>query len=312
MLRTEADGDVDEARPAVSVVVAVRNDRDGLDETLRALHHQDTCTRGLEIVVVDDGSCDGTAAVARRYPDVQVILLPSSHGSYFARNRGLEAARGRIIAITDADCRPRPDWIRRGAAVLDRDETRIVGGHIVMPLGEHPSLASMVDAMVHLDQERYVKEQGTAVTANLFASAATFRSVGGFDERLRSSGDFEWTRRAVRAGHELVFARDVVVEHPPRTTASSLVRKARRVGTGARMAAHEGLSSFRPLYLSPRCLVPAGRARSRARLQEHGADPRGLTWLVLGILQVFLLQIPQAWAQLTEDLRWWKDRLIRR
>ena len=293
----------------VSVIIAVRNDADGLEATLRALDAQDLAHERFEIVVVDDASDVDLSGVTRVHDNVTLISLGEQSGSYFARNRGLEVARGDVIAVTDADCRPRPDWLAAGVRYLSRDPTVIVGGHIAMPLGARPTIAAQVDAMVHLDQERYVTEEGGAVTANLFAGAATFQEVGGFDERLQSSGDLEWTRRARRAGHALVYAPDAIVVHPPRTSAKALWTKARRVAQGGQQASREGLASARPLYLSPSWAIPRHRVRGRIRLREQGIRPDGVRAAILLAAQIALIQFPQAYFSLVADVRYAWSRL---
>lgn len=298
-----------DTNPDVSVIIAVRDDVEGLEATLLALEAQKLSPDRYEIVVVDDASEVDVACVTRRYSNVTLISLDQPRGSYAARNRALKAARGMAIAVTDADCRPQPDWLEAGLRYLLRDPTVVVGGHITMPLGANPPLAAQVDVMVHLDQERYVTEEGGAVTANLFASAATFRDVGGFDERLRSSGDLEWTRRAVRAGHPLVYAPEVIVVHPPRTSAKALWTKARRVAEGGQRALHEGLVQARPLYLSPSWAIPRHRARGRIRLREHGVRPGHLHAAILLGAQIVLIQLPQAYFSLVADVRFAWARL---
>jgi glycosyltransferase involved in cell wall biosynthesis len=293
---------------AVTAVVAVRNDPVGLNHTLAALRDQSLDAGQFEVVVVDDASSDGTAAVARTFAGVRVIVMNDRRGSYAARNRGLALARGRYIAITDADCRPHPDWLEQGLSYLARDEQAVIGGHISMPLPQRPSLAAMVDVIHHLDQQRYVEESGCAVTANLFASAATFASVGGFNDRMQSSGDVEWTRRARLAGHRLVFAPEAVVVHPPRSEARALLRKARRVAEGGRAANRQGLLAGRAPYLDPWCLVPWQRERGRLRLRENGADPGPIRWLLVGLAQVSLVQVAQAAYALAADIRAWRGR----
>ncbi len=290
--------------PDVSVVIAVRNDAEGLRDTLSALAGQDFGDDRFEVIVVDDGSTDRTREVARAFSFVHLIERAESGGSYVARNEGLRSARGKVIAITDADCQPDRGWLSAGWESLATDSTKVIAGFIRMPLEPSPSIAAMVDVMRHLDQERYV-QGGSAATANLFAAAETFEHVGPFDERLRSSGDAEWTRRAARLGHELVFDPAVAIVHPPRTTARALLRKARRVGEGNRAASRAGIMVSKPPYLSIWCLVPYGRDRGRERLRANGVDPGSLTWLTLAFAQVALVQLPQALYGLRADLRVW-------
>jgi glycosyltransferase involved in cell wall biosynthesis len=294
----------DNDRPLVSTVIAVRNDADGLAHTLAALSAQTLPADRFEVIVVDDASTDATADVARSHAGVRLISMGAAQGSYVARNRGLEAARGAVIAITDADCRPEPHWLERGAARIGADPSAVVGGHIRMPLNGSRTLAAMVDVVNHLDQERYVDE-GCAVTANLFAAADTFRAVGCFDERLQSSGDVEWTRRAAGAGHPVVYAPETVVVHPPRTSARVLLRKARRTAEGMRVANRRRLLDTPRPYFDYRVLIPSHRDRWPVRLRENGIRPGRIGLLAVGVGQVALVQLPHVLYALAADARVW-------
>jgi glycosyltransferase involved in cell wall biosynthesis len=293
--------------PKLSTIIAVHNDAPGLARTLTGLAAQTLPADQFEVIVVDDASTDETPAVAASYDGVTLVTLDSRRGSYVARNRGLAQARGRFIAITDADCRPDTRWLERGVSYLAQDESAVLAGHISMPLTERPTLAAMVDVIHHLDQKRYV-EEGCAVTANLFASSATFDAVGGFNEALLSSGDVEWTRRAHDSGHRLVYAQGAIVVHPPRTSARALLRKGRRTAEGMRAANRQGILHTRRPYLDPWCLRPQHRVRGRARIRESGADPSPLRWLAVRVAQVALVQLPPVLYALAADLRVWRSR----
>ena len=110
--------------PTVSVVIPARNDAVALERCLTALGDQ--LMPPLEIVVVDNGSTDATAAVARQHgarvvPEVRV-------GIPMAAATGYDAARGEVIARLDADSRPGPDWVARVAHVMATSSRPAVTG----------------------------------------------------------------------------------------------------------------------------------------------------------------------------------------
>jgi glycosyltransferase involved in cell wall biosynthesis len=296
------------AVPTLSTIIAVHNDAAGLAHTLNGLAAQTLPADQFEVIVVDDASTDETPVVAASYGGVRLVKLTSRRGPYVARNHGLAEARGRFIAITDADCRPDTRWLERGISHLADDESAVIGGQIKMPLSRKPTLAAMVDVIHHLDQERYV-EESCAVTANLFASSATFDTVGGFNEQLQSSGDIEWTTRAHRSGHRLVYAPGAIVVHPPRASARSLLRKGRRTAHGMRTANRQGILDTPTPYLNPRFFKPLHRARGRNRIRESGADPGGLRWFAVGVAQVALVQLPPVLYSLAGDISVWRSGL---
>jgi hypothetical protein len=94
-----------EAAIDVSVVVPFYNAERSVEDCIAALRAQTLAPPRYEIIMVDNNSTDGSADLVRKYPDVR-LLSEEKQGSYAARNRGVAAARGAIVAFTDADCRP--------------------------------------------------------------------------------------------------------------------------------------------------------------------------------------------------------------
>ena len=95
----------------VSIVIPTFNGASRIARTLEALRSQ-SFEGEMEIIVVDDGSRDATAAVVRSFDGVRLLSQPN-RGPAAARNHGARAARGEILLFTDDDCIPQPDWIQR-------------------------------------------------------------------------------------------------------------------------------------------------------------------------------------------------------
>ncbi|HDH03147.1 MAG TPA: glycosyltransferase [Actinobacteria bacterium] len=96
----------------ISVVVPFHNVERYIENCIRALlsqHYPQDC---YEIILVDNDSTDGTAAIVRRYPRVRLLSEPKA-GAYAARNRGVAESGGEIIAFTDSDCSPQEDWLQK-------------------------------------------------------------------------------------------------------------------------------------------------------------------------------------------------------
>jgi hypothetical protein len=173
--------------PLVSVIVPVYNDADRLRTCLHALAQQTYPDSRLEIIVVDNGSTDGSATVAARFPRVRVESEPTV-GSYAARNRGIGVATGEVLAFTDADCIPTRDWVAEGVAHLARvPRCGLVAGriHIYPREGDRPTTVELYESLFDFDQHRFVEHGRFGVTANLFTYAAVVREVGSFDPSLR-------------------------------------------------------------------------------------------------------------------------------
>lgn len=217
----------------VSVVIPVRDDAERLAVCLDALSRQ-TFSGELEIVVVDNGSACTPADVVARHANAR-LLEESRPSSYAARNTGAAAARGDVLAFTDSDCVPAPDWVERGCAHATAGERPVfVGGRVVVRPRDPaaPTVAEAYDLLHAFPQETYVRTLHFSTTANLFVTRAAFDLVGPFDHELVSSGDWEWGRRAHAKGVEPVYADDVVVSHPARRSWAEAYAKACRIQLG--------------------------------------------------------------------------------
>lgn len=263
--------------PHVSVIVAARNAERVIPSLLAALNAQTLPRERFEVVIVDDASRDQTThEVAQHNGDARLIALPETHGAYAARNRALREATGDVIAITDADCLPAPDWLERLLAALEHHDG--VGGRIRTRLPEDPPLPALVDAARRLDQQLFLDE-GFVAFANFACHRRLIDEVGPFNEQLRSNGDREWCLRAVARGATFGYAQDAIVDHPPRTTAREVVAcfwrrgvgrgRTALVGTGPAVARRRNWST-RSEYL-PAALDPANHPAAR-RLREAGFE----------------------------------------
>lgn len=248
-------------RPEVSVVIPVRDGAATIAATLDALAAQEGAPP-FEVIVVDNGSRDATAAVARQHPVGPIVVSEERPGSYAARNRGIGAARGTIIAFTDADCLPRPGWLRSACEAL-ASGADLVGGRIEAVAGPAPNRWAEYDGRRYLDQRRFVERMGFAATANLVVKRSVFDDVGPFDPELFSGGDLEWTRRAAAAGHRLVYSDEAAVGHQPRSSLRSTWALHRRLGAGIAVLATKGVELGPSAPAPPREQEPAWVRRRR-------------------------------------------------
>jgi GT2 family glycosyltransferase len=210
----------------VSVIVPHYHDLLALDLCLSALVEQ-AYPHTFEIIVADNASPEGEAAVAETIAGRAMLILVPARGAGPARNGGVAASSGDLLAFTDCDCVPEADWLSRGLAALDRGD--LVGGRMSVLVQDpaSPRPAEAFEQVFAFDNERYVREMGFTVTANLFCRRETFDKVGGFC--TGASEDLEWCQRAGAAGYKLVYEPLAVVGHPARRTWAELQTKWRRL-----------------------------------------------------------------------------------
>jgi glycosyltransferase involved in cell wall biosynthesis len=233
----------------VSVVVPAYNAAATLAEALEALAGQDY-DGPYEVVVADNGSTDGTAAVASRAaPALDVTLVDASHvaqGAGPARNAGVAVSRGDLIAFADADDVADEGWLRALVAAAPRFD--LVAGPY-----EYESLNSPVVQRwpKPWPMDRIPVSEGFlrfALGGNLAVWRDVFDSLGGFAAGRSKDVEFSW--RAQFAGGRLGFAREAVMHHRSRSEMRAYARQ--RYGWGK--ASCRLYRQFRPQGLRRRPL----------------------------------------------------------
>lgn len=218
----------------VSVIVPVFRGMGELEHCLACLAAQTLPADSVEIIVVDNGSNPGIQSLLAQYPSF-TLLEEKQPGSYAARNTGLAHAHGEIVAFTDADCQPDPDWLEAGLERLYKDrEADLIGGRVrlIFATGDARTLTERYERLTAFPQQRYVEELDFAVTANLFVRRGVLDELNGFEASLQSGGDRDFGQRAKAAGFRLVYEETAVVAHPSRANMKELLVKARRVAHG--------------------------------------------------------------------------------
>lgn len=228
----EASADSSAAPPDVSVIIPVRDGGQALERCLEAVWAQDPGHWRFEVVVVDNGSPEDTRRRVGRFPGT-TLHFERRPSSYAARNLGIDCSRGRFLAFIDADTEPQPGWLRAGAdALAANGGPWLAAGAVEIILPEDPSLHALYDKMHNLTQERYVREGGFGVTANLFVPRGLAEQAGRFQEDWVSGADVDFSRQAQRAGGRIIYLPDAAVHHPARSTLAEFRSKKIRTGRG--------------------------------------------------------------------------------
>ena len=215
-----------------SVIVPVYNHWHLVPKLLKGMEMQELASDQFELILIDNGS-DGIPTDLEM-PVWCVLIECETPGSYAARNAGIGVARGHLLAFTDADCVPTPQWLSTAWKSWSKMQSRslLAGGVSVEPADWNTmSVSEMYDVVLGLPQQRYVRN-GYAVTANLLIPRLAFEEVGLFDSGRFSGGDADFCRRATARGWFLGYCDDVRVRHPARQKLEELSTKQRRVVGG--------------------------------------------------------------------------------
>lgn len=212
----------------ISVIVPARNAEKMLESCLQALIHQQGLYFGqdYEVIVVDDGSSDGTAQVAQE-TGVKLITI-AHHGPAAARNAGARVANGQILAYTDADCIAAPTWL------LDLSHPFYTSDIVGVKGVYRTSQQELIARFVQLEYEyKYVRMRKLAYIDFIDTNNAAYRTDiflenGGFDESfpVPSVEDQEFSFRLARKGYHMIFEPQACVFHQhDRTLLEYLSRK---------------------------------------------------------------------------------------
>lgn len=226
--------------PRISVIVPHYNDLPALDACLAALEAQSQARDTFEIIVADNASPVDPSALEQAIAGRARLVTVPEKGAGPARNGGVAASSGALLAFVDCDCLPEPRWLEEGIAALARHD--LAGGRMIVTVGRNRAITGpeAFESVFAFDNRRYVEEEAFTVTANLFCPRALFDAVGGF--RNDVSEDKDWCHRARDAGYRIGYAERAIAGHPARVSWAELRNKWRRLN-----AETYGLFRLKPL-----------------------------------------------------------------
>lgn len=214
----------------VSVIIPVYNDSKRLKKCLHGLEHQTYGREHYEVVVVDNNSTEDLKSIVAKFQQAH-YQFESQAGSYAARNKGIQHAKGQIFAFIDSDCLPQPHWLEAGVDALQDSSADIAGGQVTFTFSSAKGPAELYDSVTNMQIKENIETRKVSKTANLFVYRYVFDKIGYFPGHLTSGGDVLWTHKATNASFKLIYAPRAEVFHPARTF-WPLMQKQYRVGGG--------------------------------------------------------------------------------
>ncbi len=209
----------------ISVIVPVYNEEKRLEACIKSLLDQTLPRSAYEIILVDNGSTDKSVEIIKKFP---VIYLSEGIASpYRARNTGVRAARGEILAFVDSDCRVDSNWLKNGMKCLDQFD--LVTSNILPDHSERHYLR------LHDEISRGIRDSKRSVfvlNCLFFVKKTTFENIGGFEDDLISAADGILFREAKRLGYSIGTSEDTIVYHAV-DSLTERIKRSFREGLGA-------------------------------------------------------------------------------
>jgi cellulose synthase/poly-beta-1,6-N-acetylglucosamine synthase-like glycosyltransferase len=279
--------------PSVSVIVPVRDGESTIADCLDAILTTDYPPDRREVLVVDNGSGDGTADLIRSRP-VRYLHEPR-RGVSNARNRGIAESRGEILAFVDADCLVEPQWLAELVRPLEDPEVGAVAGDLQHVAPTTPAERQAARLLGNWQRFAFSSNPAYPITANAAYRRDVIERIGGFDPHMTRAQDVELGLRfQERSGRRLAYAERATARHRNRTTQVGFFRQQLGWAYGAGLVG----AKFEAMGGEP---VKPPRAREIAR------TVRGLDIvLIAGLRQRGRREwIEDAWFDLLRQVAWW-------
>jgi GT2 family glycosyltransferase len=285
--------------PAVSVVVCSYNGGRTLAQCLQSLMRLEY--PDYEIILIDDGSTDNTAEIAARFPDVRTIRQ-ANQGLSAARNVGLHAARGSIVAYVDSDAYADPHWLAHLVAQLERSGADAVGGPNLAP--EDGRISACVAAApgqpMHVLESDQVAEHIPG--CNMAFRREALQAINGFDPQfLKAGDDVDVCWRLQQAGYWITFAPGAFVWHHRRQSPRAYLRQQAGYGEAEALLRFKHPDRYN------------GRGQGKWRGVLYGPSLQGLVvgqpiiyhgTFGTGLFQTIYQPGPAHWAMVPSTLEW--------
>ena len=201
----------------VSIVIPTYNRKESLKKALESLFNQTYPKDKYEIIVCDDyKSTDGTKKMVKELMNVSPCELryfkvkSKYKGPAYARNIGIENARGEIIGFTDDDCVTSPTWIEQAIPYFENGRIGAVQGCVeaqVYKANKLEKIFKITSSITHTE------DTGHYVTANMFFRRKAIIEAGCFDPELMRGEDTDLAYRVKKRGYEIPFCENVIVYH---------------------------------------------------------------------------------------------------
>jgi GT2 family glycosyltransferase len=201
----------------LSVVVSIHDSERTLSQILSAIRASELPRDSYEIIVVDDASVDGSVAIAARYADTVVKLKGHRSGPAYARNRGVELARGQVIAFVDDDVVVRPDTLPRMLATLaERPDVDAVSASHADSSGAPNFVSQYWNLLLRFGEQRHSGRCAQFAPGCGAVRRKAFLNAGMYDEWRFATAcleNIELGERLLGAGHEVLLSSELTVTH---------------------------------------------------------------------------------------------------
>ncbi len=277
----------------ISVIIPIYNAEAFLEKLFQCFDKCDFHPND-EIILIDNNSTDRTNQICedkcKERPDLyRLFKYTLKADSYASRNFAVSKANGDILAFTDSDCMPTPQWLDN---VRDSFcSGQIMAGDVQLEILNN-GIWECFDAITHLSQSKEHISKNCVATANMAVYREDFEKIGPFEERF-AGGDFEWSQRASKMGYEIVYCSDALIFHPSRKSYKEIETRERRGAYGAGKAQKINGDALLPLVVKYvlRIFKIDTYIKSTYKLKKRGIACKDLLYFNLSFFKIRVSQV---------------------
>ncbi len=289
-----------EHTPKVSIVVCSYNGAKTLRDCLTSLQHLNY--PDYEVIFVDDGSTDNSQDIIKDFPSV-VNIHQKNKGLSVARNVGIQASKGEIIAFTDSDCMADPDWLYFLVQGFDKGKYAVVGGPNISPPAANWIQATVAAAPGSPSHVLLTDTEAEHVPGcNMAYYKWALEEIEGFDPEYRKAGDdVDVCWRIIQRGYKIGFSPTAIVWHYRRFTVEAYFKQQKGYGEAEALLRFKHLNYFG----NTGSAIWHGRVYSQVRLDSLWHPPivyHGV-WGT-GFFQCLYTRPESPWTYLLSSIEW--------
>ena len=279
--------------PTVSVIVPVRDGESTIADCIDAILAAEYPSDCREVLVVDNGSTDGTASLIKARP--VTYLSEPEPGVSNARNRGIAESTGDILAFVDADCLVEPQWLTELVRPFEDPEVGAVAGDLQHVPPTTPAERQAARLLGNWQQFAFNSDPAYPITANAAYRREVIDRIGPFDPHMTRAQDVELGLRfQERSGRRLAYAEQATARHRNRSTQLGFFRQQLGWAYGAGLVGAKFEAMGGHPVKPPRIREISRTARGLGIVLTAKARGRGETrW------------IEDAWFDLMRQVAWW-------
>jgi mycofactocin system glycosyltransferase len=245
--------------PFVTVIIPTKDRQSDIAECLESVFSQDYPKHRIEVIVIDDGSKDGTGNLASMFP-CKLLSHQKSRGQSYCRNLGAREANGEILAFLDSDCVAGTTWLKEIVTYFQWDQVGAVGGYVdsyfaTSPLDRYEEVYSPLNMGKRVLYDTEADSTFYVPSCNILVRRKAFLETGGFNDNMDLGEDVDFCWRLRKRGYTLLYVPQGSVTHKHRNGLPMLLKRRADYGTSEAVLYNLDLEKKKRFHVPPLAAV---------------------------------------------------------